>query len=416
MISLLGYHRGQTSVILRFKLFDSSVTTQAGKTGLTNASSGLIISTIADNEASATTYTSGGSTIDTIATLGTYATPTSGHCNFKEVDSTNHKGIYELQLEDARFAVTDAKTLLVSISGVTNLAQQDILIPLMDMDPYDAVRGGMSALPNAAAGASSGLLVNGTNTGTIQVDALTIAGALTIDHVTVTPASGVSGMTISGGTGNQNAIQLLGNGSAAGLASFGGSSNGSGIALSPGGSGFALNLAGAGGFLCQGEFVVQNGMFISATTSGFDGLKITGNGTGSGVKLLGGTNGPGLTLTAGGTNDDLHLSAPKSNIPVNVTQLNGGTTALVNLIAMYGALETGTAQAGGTNTITLRAGASSVTDSLKDQVIVLLTGTGAGQTNRISAYNGSTKVASVETNWVTTPDATTTYVVLGRVG
>lgn len=134
----LSIKNGQTSVVLRFKLLDSSSTVGAGLTGLTSASSGLIISTIADNEASATAYTVAGSTIESITTLGTYAAPTATKCRFKEVDSTNHKGVYEFQIADARFAVSSAKSLLISIAGATNLVQADYLMPLVVDDPYTA--------------------------------------------------------------------------------------------------------------------------------------------------------------------------------------------------------------------------------------------------------------------------------------
>ncbi len=147
---LIDFKSGQTGIVLRVKLRDSSVSTGAGKTGLTGSSSGLIISTIADNEASATTYTQAASHIQTISTLGTFAAPTSGDCRFGEVDSTNHPGIYELQIDNSRFAVSGAKSLLISISGVTNLAQCDVCVPLRAIDPYDAVHGGMSAIPNAS--------------------------------------------------------------------------------------------------------------------------------------------------------------------------------------------------------------------------------------------------------------------------
>lgn len=135
---LISYARSQTSVILRVKLLDSSVSTGAGLTGLDNTSAGLIISTIADNEATATAYTQAGSTIETIATLGTYAAPTALKCRFKEVDSTNHPGVYEVQLADARYAVASAKSLCISLSGAANLAQCDVTVPLVDRDPYIA--------------------------------------------------------------------------------------------------------------------------------------------------------------------------------------------------------------------------------------------------------------------------------------
>ena len=47
---------------------------------------------------------------------------------------------------------------------------------------------------------------------------------------------------------------------------------------------------------------------------------------------------------------------------------------------------------------------------------MIYSGTGAGQTNQITGYNGSTKVATVETAWATQPDSTSLYVVLGRIG
>lgn len=133
-----SFKLGQGSIVLRVKLKDSSVTTDAGLTGLTSASGGLIISTIADTEASATVYTSAGSTIESITTLGTYAAPTASKCRFKEVDATNHKGLYELQFADARFAVANARSLTISISGAANLAEADFVVQLQRDDPYTA--------------------------------------------------------------------------------------------------------------------------------------------------------------------------------------------------------------------------------------------------------------------------------------
>jgi hypothetical protein len=177
---IVGYKRSQTSVILRVKITDS--TTGNGKTGLTPASTGLVISTIADNEATPTTYTASGSTIETITTLGTYAAPTATKCRFKEVDATNHPGVYELQFADARFAASSAKSLLVSISGVSGTLNCDVCVPLRDLDPYDAVRAGLSALPNVAANAVGGLPVLDANS---RVPANTTA----IGNNTITAAS-----------------------------------------------------------------------------------------------------------------------------------------------------------------------------------------------------------------------------------
>ncbi len=64
----------------------------------------------------------------------------------------------------------------------------------------------------------------------------------------------------------------------------------------------------------------------------------------------------------------------------------------------------GTAQAGGSNTITLDALASAVADFYKGGIVRILSGTGAGQAAIISAYNGTTKVATVGQNWATVPN------------
>lgn len=71
-----------------------------------------------------------------------------------------------------------------------------------------------------------------------------------------------------------------------------------------------------------------------------------------------------------------------------------------------------TAQAGGTNTITLDAGASAVTDFYANQTIFLVGGTGIGQSKKISTYNGTSKVATVDSNWATQPDVTTVFLIL----
>jgi len=100
--------RSTTSVRLRF-LLDA--------TGLTSSSAGLIISTICDNEATATAYTQAAGNIETISAIGTYAAPSSGKIRFAEVDATNHPGLYEIQIADARLNVTNSRTLVITCSG-----------------------------------------------------------------------------------------------------------------------------------------------------------------------------------------------------------------------------------------------------------------------------------------------------------
>jgi hypothetical protein len=215
---LIDYKNGQGSVVLRVKLRNSSVSTGAGLTGLTSASAGLVISTIADNEATATTYTVAGSTIESITTLGTYATPTATKCRFKELDATNHPGIYEVQIADARFAVSSAKSLLVSLGGATNLAQCDVVVPLRSVDPYDAVRFGMTALPAVASGNAGAVIASGTGTGQLsvsggvaQADAAKVggqtasaSGTVTFPNATLASTTNITAGTIGTVSGNVN--------------------------------------------------------------------------------------------------------------------------------------------------------------------------------------------------------------------
>lgn len=72
-------------------------------------------------------------------------------------------------------------------------------------------------------------------------------------------------------------------------------------------------------------------------------------------------------------------------------------------------LAIGTAQAGAAGSITLAAGESSVTDFFKQCIAKIVAGTGIGQARLITAYNGTTKVATVNRNWATTPDNTSIY-------
>jgi hypothetical protein len=75
-------------------------------------------------------------------------------------------------------------------------------------------------------------------------------------------------------------------------------------------------------------------------------------------------------------------------------------------------LEEGTAQAGAAGSITLQAGAVATDGYYDGQTLVIVKGTGVGQAKLISSYIGSTKVASVGSNWAINPDATSIYVVL----
>jgi hypothetical protein len=73
---------------------------------------------------------------------------------------------------------------------------------------------------------------------------------------------------------------------------------------------------------------------------------------------------------------------------------------------------TGTAQAGGSSTITLAAGDTQVDNFYTDNTITITGGTGSGQHRLVTNYVSSTKVATVSAAWSVTPDATSTYEII----
>ena len=73
------------------------------------------------------------------------------------------------------------------------------------------------------------------------------------------------------------------------------------------------------------------------------------------------------------------------------------------------AIESGTAQAGNSHSITLAATASVTSGLYNRNLLVITDNTGAGQTRTIVDYNGTTKVAVIDRDWYIQPDATTEY-------
>ena len=93
-----------------------------------------------------------------------------------------------------------------------------------------------------------------------------------------------------------------------------------------------------------------------------------------------------------------------------------GAVTLTAGSAVFHDGDTGTAQAGGSSTITLKSGALATDDIYNGATVRITGGTGNGQTRIISDYVGSSKVATVSSAWTTQPDATSTYTVSSVVG
>lgn len=184
---------GSTANIVRLLLTKSTDGTPF--TGASNASSGLIVSTIADNEAAAVAYTVAGSNVETITTIGAWSAPTTGKCRFKEVDATNHPGLYELHFSDSRFSVSNARRLIITISGVTGLFSANYEIQLTQADVYDATSLGLSRLDAAV---TSRMASYTQPTGFL---AATFPSGTIANTINITAASGVTVSTNNDKTG-----------------------------------------------------------------------------------------------------------------------------------------------------------------------------------------------------------------------
>ena len=123
---------------------NSSSTTGAGLTGLVF------------NSASLTAYYAVERGAATAITLVTQ-TPTGAYSSggFCAVDATNMPGLYRIDIPNAVFATADKS--VVMLKGATNMAPVVLEYQIVAFNPDDSVRLGLTALPNAAAGAVGGL-------------------------------------------------------------------------------------------------------------------------------------------------------------------------------------------------------------------------------------------------------------------
>lgn len=79
--------------------------------------------------------------------------------------------------------------------------------------------------------------------------------------------------------------------------------------------------------------------------------------------------------------------------------------------ANLGSGHAGTAQTGSTYSITLSTGASSTGSIYNNAVLYITSGVGSGQSRTVTGYDGTTKIASLNSAWNTVPNNTSYYVV-----
>lgn len=449
-MSLISYTLGQGSVILRIKILNSSVATGAGLAGLTSASSDLIVSTIADNEATATVFT--GVNLETITTLGTFVAPTASKCRFKEVDASNHPGVYEIQIADARFNIASSKSLLVSVSGATNVAETDAIIPLTQMDPYDNVRMGITALPNAVVDAAGGLVTSAG--GATGIDDLATGTALTTAQNDLNILTGTDGATLATAQANYAPLKPTVAGRDLDITATGAA----GIDWGNIENKTTVNDLSATDIQLCDTTTTNTDMVVAAPTAAVIADAVwdetlsdhnTGGSAGKRLSTIPSTiirqntaQGPGtgnnqiqLDINAGAVDGTFDPSlifiedGTGSGQSRLITQYDGGTqTATVGrnwkvkpdatskfiILADAGRehVNEGLARAGTANTIKLNALASTMNDIYNGQIIFIRSGTGEDQVGTVISYVGSTQVATVHRNWKVIPDTTSGYSML----
>lgn len=147
---------------------NSSSTTGAGLTGLVYNSASLVCYYRKNATGSATALT--------LATQTVGGAHSDG--GFVEIDATNMPGMYRLDLSDTMVATGPYVTVM--LKGATNMAPVVLELELVAYNPFDGVRMGMTALPNAAADAAGGLPIS--DAGGLDMDSIkTDTAAILVD-------------------------------------------------------------------------------------------------------------------------------------------------------------------------------------------------------------------------------------------
>jgi hypothetical protein len=169
--------KGTTSYLCHVMAYDSG--SGDPKTGLSNSSM-----TCSYMRAGATASTA--ATVNSITTLGTFAGSATAAA-LKEVNASTCPGLYEFQAPNNALA-TGANRVIFFLkdSGSSSVNPIQIELELVAVDLNDGVRAGLTALPNAAAGATSGLPIGTDLTTATSLKDLILGSALPGTYVAST--------------------------------------------------------------------------------------------------------------------------------------------------------------------------------------------------------------------------------------
>ncbi|MDB5312645.1 MAG: hypothetical protein JWO38_6847 [Gemmataceae bacterium] len=178
---------GSTSQSINVFVRDSSSATGAGLAGLVFTSAGL-----------AAYYSFAGANAGSVAiTLATLAAVNSAWSSggFKEIDATNMKGWYRLDLPNAALAAAKGRSVSLHLFGATNMAPLPVEIELTGWDNQDGVRAGLTALPNVASGSAGAIPTTGTGANQISVAAGQVVASSVQGNVTGNVGGSVGSVT-----------------------------------------------------------------------------------------------------------------------------------------------------------------------------------------------------------------------------
>ncbi len=144
---------------------------------------------------------------------------------------------------------------------------------------------------------------------------------------------------------------------------------------------------------------VAGGLGISQVTASGNAVFFAGNYQSYNITALWSYDGTNLSVNAG-----IH--------PTFLTDVSGGgSSPSVSFVSSQSFLRFNTAQGGTASSITLDATAPSVDGIFVGDTITQTSGAGNGQSAVITAYNGTTKVATISGTW-TPPDNTTSFQII----
>lgn len=389
---------GATSQSVNVFVRDSTSTTGGGLASIAPAGGSLLSGTKLDYSFTGASAARVNVSLAVLATVGA-AYSSAG---IVQIDNTNMIGWIRIDIPNA--AITTAKGRVVSflLWGGTNMAPTPFEIELTGVDNQDAVHFGITGIPNAAAGASGGLLISGSNAGTTTFGALTVTGATTLTGaVSLGSTLGVTGTTtfaaIATGT-----ITTTGNRSISGTTTLTGAVTANNASNNI--TGVTTTATVQSGTAQAGS---ANTITLAAGASATNGLYDPGM-----VRIISGTG-------AGQARVILeYAGATKVAVVDRDWRVNPDNTSVYEIIATSNLISSneGLAQAGAGSTITLNANASAVNNSYIGETVTIRAGTGQDQSRNIINYVGATKVATVDAAWSTNPDSTSVYVIwpLGR--